>query len=78
MGAKGVLHVLVPLAVAGAASFILYLKTEVVLAETREANAKVTGKDANDAADEAGAAAIAAVDDATAAVRAAADDVARV
>ncbi|KAK1868271.1 hypothetical protein I4F81_010764 [Pyropia yezoensis] len=66
MGAKGVLNVVVPLAIAAAASFLLYVKTEVVLAETRT-DAKATDKDVAATADATADAAVAAVDEAQAA-----------
>lgn len=71
-GAKGVLNALVPLAIAAAASFLLYVKTEVVLAEARD-DAKASGKDVADTADASADAAAAAVDDAQAAVADAVD-----
>ncbi|GAB0494014.1 hypothetical protein MMPV_005303 [Pyropia vietnamensis] len=72
MGAKGVLNVVVPLAIAAAASFLLYVKTEVVLAETR-VDAKATDKDVAIAADVTGNAVAAAVDDTQAAIAEASD-----
>lgn len=73
MGAKGVLNVVVPLAIAAAASFILYVKTEVVLAETRT-DAKATDTDVAVTADVAANAAVSAVEDAQVAVEEAADE----